>query len=180
MTKTRLFAAVFMLSTAGAGIAHAGGQEGSVGVGAEYQLSGLGGPSVNYDAGAFHAGGFFAFYDQKGANNTVFEFGGRFYYHLHSTAMADFGLGGGIGLANVPDVVVGGMGTGSSTLLFVEPGFQIRLFLASNVALSATAGLMIGTADADGVAVTGQAFGGGTTLNGIGFSGGAGIHYYFF
>lgn len=163
-----------------AGIAHAGGQEGSVGVGAEYQLSGLGGASVNYDAGAFHAGGFFAFYDQSGRNNTVFTLGGRFYYHVHSTAMSDFGVGGGIGLASIPDMLTGATGNGSQTFVFVEPGFQIRVFVASNVALSVSGGLMIGTADADAVAVTGQSFSGGGALKGVGFTGGAGIHYYFF
>ena len=178
MMKT-LLAALFVVTTAG--IAHAGGQEGTVGVGAEYQLSGLGGASVNYDAGAFHAGGFFAFYDAKGRNNTVFELGGRFYYHVATTAMSDFGVGGAIGLASVPDVVINpAAGTGSSTLLYVEPGIQIRVFIASNVALSVSSGLMIGTADADGVAVTGQSFTGAAALSGIGFTGSTGLHYYFF
>jgi hypothetical protein len=181
MMKT-LLAALFVVTTAG--IAHAGGQEGSVGVGAEYQLSGLGGPSVNYDGGAFHAGGFFAFYDAKGSNNSIFELGGRFYYHLHSTAMSDFGLGGNIGIASVQRNALGPMATGSATLVYIEPGFQIRLFLASNVALSIAAGLMIGAADADqgliDVAVSGQTLTGNTSLSGIGFTGGAGLHYYFF
>jgi len=96
---------------------------------------------MNYDAGMFHAGGFLAFYDAKGANNTVFEVGGRFYYHLHSTAMSDFGLGGSIGIANVDRNAFGGMAAESATLIFVEPGMQIRLFLASNVALSVAAGI---------------------------------------
>jgi hypothetical protein len=178
MTKTRLFTALIVMALAG--VANAGGQEGSVGVGAEYQISGLGGASMNYDAGDFHAGGFLAFYDAKGSNNSVFEVGGRFYYHMHSTAMSDFGLGGSLGIANVQDGAFGGMGTGSSTLVFVEPGFQIRLFLAANVALSISAGAVIGTSDADGVAVTGQSFSGNSALSGVGFTGGAGIHYYFF
>ncbi|HTL33369.1 MAG TPA: hypothetical protein VL326_09600 [Kofleriaceae bacterium] len=179
MTKIRLFVATVMV-LASAGVANAGGQEGSIGVGAEYQISGLGGASMNYDAGMFHAGGFLAFYDAKGANNTVFEVGGRFYYHLHSTAMSDFGLGGSIGIANVDRNAFGGMAAESATLIFVEPGMQIRLFLASNVALSVAAGIVIGTSDADGVGVTGQSFSGNSSLSGLGFTGGAGVHYYFF
>ena len=53
------------------------------------------------------------------------------------------------------------------TGLFLEPGVQLRLFLASNVAISAATGIAIGLVDADGVAITGQ------TITG-------GIHYYFF
>ena len=55
------------------------------------------------------------------------------------------------------------------TSLFLEPGFQIRLFVASNVALSFNAGLVIGALDAPGgFALTGNV------------TGGAGVHYYFF
>src|SRR5689334_5911210 len=60
MLKTSILAAVLVASTAG--LAHAGGQPGSIGVGAEFQINDLaGGASVNYDAGDFHVGGFFGF-----------------------------------------------------------------------------------------------------------------------
>jgi len=178
MTKTRLFAGLLVM--AAAGVAHAGGQAASIGVGAEYQLSGIGGASVNYDAGSFHVGGFVGFADPEGRNNTILDVGGRFFYHVHSTAMSDFGVGGNLGIASYHDMVMGV--DEKLTGVFVEPSVQIRLFLASNVALSATVGVVIGVADANGVALTGQSFGGELTVLGgnIGISSGAGIHYYFF
>jgi hypothetical protein len=183
MLKTSLVVAVMMVASAG--VASAGGHAGSIGVGAEYQLSGTGGGSVNYDAGQFHVGGFLGFFDPPGANNTVFEIGGRFFWHVHSTAMSDFGLGGNLGIASVPFVNNQG-NNDHHTDVFLEPGFQIRLFLVPNVALSFTGGLVIGVVDASGVAITGQGVaaqginvGPGAPTN-IGFNAGAGIHYYFF
>lgn len=176
MIKTSFLAAVIVAATTG--VASAGGQAGSIGVGAEYQLSGLGGASLNYDAGKFHLGGSLEFFDPQGPDNTVFVIGGRFFYHLHSTAMSDFGLGGGFGLASIP---AGGMANNNrNTDVYLEPGFQIRVFLASNVALSFTGGLVIGLIDAGGAAITGQGIGGAPAFDTVGFSGGAGIHYYFF
>ncbi len=176
MNNTTKLAALMLMATAG--IANAGGSEGSIGVGAEYMLSsfsvggstatgpgttfGLGGPSLNYDAGKFHVGGFLSVLDPGGTNNTTVEVGGRFYYHAHSTAMTDFGIGGSIGIINYD------AGRDRNTAMFIEPGFQIRVFLQSNVALSFTAGLAIGAADADGVYLIGDPVGG------------AGLHYYFF
>jgi hypothetical protein len=176
MKNTTKLAALVLMGTAG--VAQAGGSDGSIGVGAEFMLSsfnaggtpgaafGLGGPSANYDAGKFHVGGFLAIYDPDGANNTTIEIGGRFYYDVHSTAMSDFGLGGSLGV--ISDDGNGPMNNERNTLLFIEPGFQIRVFLQSNVAISFTAGLAIGAADASGVALIGNA------------NGSAGLHYYFF
>ena len=177
MMKTSLLAVamIAMVST----VASAGGQAGSIGVGAEYQVSGLGGASVNFDEGKFHFGGFLGYYDPQGANNTVVVVGGRFYFHVHSTAMSDFSLGGGLSFANLP---AGGMvNNNRDTYVYLEPGFQIRVFLASNVALSFNGGLVLGLSDpAKDVGITGQALGGAPPFNTIGFSGGAGVHYYFF
>ncbi len=170
---TKLAALVLMATT---GVANAGGSDGAIGVGAEYMLSafsvggggtggttfGLGGPSINYDAGKFHVGGFLSVSDPGGPDNTTVEFGGRFFYHVHSTAMTDFGVGGSLGILNYD------AGNDRNTAMFIEPGFQIRVFLQSNVALSFSAGLAIGAADADGVYLIGDAVGG------------AGLHYYFF
>lgn len=163
--------AALLLAT---GTAAAGGQDGSFGVGAEYSLAGvdvgggavtgLGGPSVNYDAGKFHVGGFLGVSDPAGDNNTDFALGGRFYYHVHSTAMSDFGVGGTVGFLSVDDRAGGSRGT----FVFIEPGIQIRAFVAANVALSFSAGLSIGAGDASGLSFAGQA------------TGAAGIHYYFF
>jgi hypothetical protein len=163
MTKNCLLATAFMLAASTA--AHAGGQAGALGLGAEYQLNGIGGASLNYDAGQFHVGGFLGFSDPPGGGNTLFNVGARFFYHVHKTAMSDFGVGGGFGLSSVPGM---GMGGNRATNVYLEPSFQIRLFVASNVALSFTAGIVIGVVDASTFAVTGQP----TAL--------AGVHYYFF
>jgi hypothetical protein len=175
MMKNYLLAMVVLAAASGA--AHAGGQAGSIGVGAEYQLSGLGGASVNYDAGQFHIGGYLGVFDPNGPTPALYEIGARFFWHIHKTAMSDFGVGGGIGIASVPPGG-GGMNANRTTDLFVEPSFQIRLFVASNVALSFTGGIVFG--DPAGLALTGQGVGGSAQVVNFGFSGGAGVHYYFF
>jgi hypothetical protein len=177
MTKTRLFAALVVV-LASAGVANAGGQAGSIGAGVEAQINGAGGASMTYDAGDFHLGGFLGFHDPGGSNDDTILIGGRFFYHLHSTAMSDFGLGGTLGIVsqnNDPPV-------DRQTALYLEPSFQIRAFIASNVALSFNAGVVIGVMDADNVDFGGQLVGGGISGAGMGVSvtGGAGIHYYFF
>lgn len=162
------------LCLAATGNASAGGTEGTVGVGAEFALNGLtGGASVNYDAGKFHVGGFLGFSDGDGADNTNYTLGGRFFYHIASTAMSDFGIGGTLGLASIDDPME------RTTLMFFEPSFQIRLFLASNVALSFNAGIVIGLVDADGIAIGGGNFSTAATGGGGGVTGTAGVHYYF-
>jgi hypothetical protein len=171
MIKTSLLTAALVM--AASGLARAGGQEGSVGVGAEVQLSGISGVSVNYDAGAFHVGGLLGYgADLRSPNPDVpsydyFQVGARFYYHVHSTAMSDFGLGGNLGIASVQDQPM----DKRSSYVYLEPGLQIRLFLAANVALAFTGGVAMGLSDADGVFITGQ---------GAGFNFGGGVHYYFF
>lgn len=169
MKKTLLAAALVVAASAGS--AFAGGSPGSIGVGAEYLLAGglisegsiAGGPSLNYDAGAFHVGGFLSITDGDGDDNTNIGIGGRFFYHVASSAMADFSVGGSIGLLSIDHPAP----ADRDSLIFIEPGAQIRAFVATNVALSATIGLTIGAGDASGLALTGQ------TVTG-------GIHYYFF
>lgn len=173
MTKFSL-AAVLVLAMIGT--ANAGGQAGTLGVGAEYGLglgpasaataSELGFASANYDAGDFHVGGFLSFADGGNDNDTIYGIGGRFFYHVHSGSMSDFSVGGNLGLLSIPDATP--MSNDKQSLVFLEPGIQIRLFPASNVALSFTTGIAIGLVDADGFALGGQV------------SGAAGIHYYFF
>ncbi|CAN5443197.1 hypothetical protein BH11MYX1_BH11MYX1_32710 [soil metagenome] len=170
MFKTSLLTTAFVIGAASA--AHAGGQAGSIGVGAEYTLSGIGGVSLNYDAGAFHVGGALGYADPAGPDNSEFLIAGRFFYHVHHSAFADFSLGGQIGLDSVPGtptVLIPNPGRG--TRLFIEPGFEIRAFLSSNVALSANGGFVIGTSDASEFDI------GGSTS---GLAGGFGIHYYFY
>ncbi len=174
MKNTFSLAAVLVL--AAAGNASAGGQEGSVGVGAEFAINGgTGGVSVNYDAGKFHVGGFLGFADGGGNNDTDYTLGGRFFYHIASTAMSDFGIGGTLGLLSLDDR----MGGARAQEMFLEPSFQIRLFLASNVALSFSAGIVIGFVDAQGIGLGAPGIAAlGTSGTGT-VAGAAGVHYYF-
>jgi hypothetical protein len=145
--------------------AWAGGSPNTLGVGAEqvFGTGGVSGISANYDLGNFHLGGFLGIADPAGADNTTLQLGGRFFYHLHSSAMADFGIGGTIAYANTP-----APGDETNDEVYLVPGMQIRAFIASNVALSFSGGIALGLGDADGVIVDGD-------LNAA-----AGIHYYFF
>jgi hypothetical protein len=180
MMKTSLIATVILIAATSA--AHAGGQAGTLGVGAEFDLSGLGGVSATFDGGRFHTGLALGFRDPPNANNSVFDIFGRFYFHVASTAMADFGLGGAVALETVDDPLPGNPGNRDLNV-YLEPGFQIRVFLASNVALSFSAGITIGVGHDDTVAIAGQGVGTGITVdNGanVGINGGAGVHYYFF
>ena len=120
----------------------ASAQEGSargLGVGAQSMLTadsilafngGVSGASLTYDAGAFHIDGLFGLLSQNG---TSFGLGGRFWYTIHGGGLADFSIGGGLGFADDND--------GDGTDVHFEAGAKIRLFLVSNVALSATLGL---------------------------------------
>jgi len=155
----------FLVVATTASAAHAGGQEGAIGVGVELGNNiETGGVSMNYDAGKFHVGGFLGFNDGGGDNDTDYTFGARFYWHLHRTAMSDFGVGGGIGFFSEDQPPP----NDRQSRLYFEPGFQIRAFIASNVALSFTGGISFRLVDGNGASITGQ-------LQGI-----AGIHYYFF
>jgi hypothetical protein len=157
----------------GAGPAFAGGSEGSVGVGAEEIVNlsfgaatlRLGAVSVDYDAGKFNVGGFTGFYDGGGQDDSLVFLGGRFYFHVASTSMADFGLGASGFMGFIGD---GNPNTDNSQVMFLEPGFQVRAFIASNVALSFTGGITLGLLDAEGVSIGGDPVGS------------AGFHYYFF
>lgn len=164
----------------GAGVASAGGSKGSIGIGFEQSIGGdaidlgggvdvttrMSGISANYDMGEFHVGGLLGFSDHDGDDNTDVTIGGRFYYHLHSSAMADFGVGGNVSVAFIGDRNTNV--DNNATVLLLEPGLQMRAFVASNVALSFSAGLTLGLADGDGVTLGGQPVGS------------AGVHYYFF
>ena len=164
-----LLVAPLLAVIATVGVAHAGGQPGSIGVGAEYQLSGIGGISLQYDAGTFHAGAALGL-DDPNSQPAVFDLAGDFWFHVHHTAFTDFSLGGSLGFESIKV----GMGAAATRNvdLYLEPGFQIRAFLSSNVALSATGGISIGLADAGGdLRIGGQNFGA---------VGSVGIHYYFF
>jgi hypothetical protein len=138
----------------------AGGSSGSIGVGAELSAQLTPDVSVNYDAGAFHVGGAVGFSDDRGGGQNDFRVAGRFYYHLHATALADFGVGGELQLRDQEG--------DDNTFVDIIAGFQIRSFISTNVALSFAGGITIGVADSDGVSIGGQP---------VGI---AGVHYYFF
>ncbi len=165
--KNSLLATSFLLVTAGT--VHAGGSGGSIGVGAEYMAFGIGldvgGASVVFDQGDFHAGAFLGFSDGvTPGDDTEITLGGQFYYHVHSTAMSDFGVGAMIALQNEDDPDP----DNERTDVFIDLGAQIRAFVTSNVALSFGIGLGIATADADGVVLSADPVAVG------------GVHYYFF
>lgn len=118
--------------------AQEGGQRG-LGIGAQSMLTsdsiiafngGVSGASLTYDAGAFHIDGIFGLFSQNG---TSFGLGGRFWYTIHGGGLADLSVGGGLGFADDAD--------GDGTDVHFEAGLKMRLFLVSNVALSATVGL---------------------------------------
>ncbi|HRC54764.1 MAG TPA: hypothetical protein PKU97_02525 [Kofleriaceae bacterium] len=169
MRNFKISMAALMAVAAATGTAYAGGSPNTFGIGAEALFTNsddnIGGISGNYDFGDFHLGGFLGVADPAGANNTRLEMGVRFYYHLHSSAMADFGVGGGLAYANTP---VGGASDAKNDEVYLVPGMQIRAFISSNVALSFGAGIALGLGDADGVQLDGH-----LTSN-------AGVHYYFF
>lgn len=170
MKRSLTFTSIAMVLVLGAGSAAAGGSASTFGVGAEQTLSGVEGTgmSISYDAGKFHAGGALSFRDESGSNNTDIGVAGRFFWHIHSTPMSDFSIGGNLGMLfdNEPDPQPDGS---SATLIFLEPALQVRAFIANNVALSATAGISIGLGDTSGnVSLGGQ------LLSSVG------VHYYFF
>jgi hypothetical protein len=166
MIKTCLFASVVLAAAAGA--AHASPVAGDFGLGAEFQLSGLGGVSGTYDAGMFHAGLSLGLQDKDAAGDTLFQVAGRFFWHVAGGAQADFSLGGSVGLETVTIPAMGVMNSTTDVNVYIEPGFQIRAFIVPHVALSFTGGISIGVAHDSTVVITGQ-----------GLDGEAGVTYYF-
>jgi hypothetical protein len=166
--RTILISALLLGSTA---LAHAGGQTGSLGVGAEQQLSGISGVSLDYDLGKFNVGGLLGLAERRDNNvNRSFTsvyLGGDFFFRVASTATTDFSVGGQIGIASVPAINMTPTHDRDFDL-YLEPGFRIRAFVATNVALSFFGGFSIGVADANNnVSIGGD------------LTGSAGVHYYF-
>jgi len=146
--------------------AFAGGSKGSLGVGVNLPLAGGSLPSigVQFDGGQFHVGGAFGAQNPDGGDNGSVDIMGDFYFHVASTAMSDFGLGGNV-VINMDRL--GDPTDNNTTNIFLEPGFQIRAFLASNVAIHLTAGLSIGVGDSKDFFLGGDPVGA------------AGFYYYF-
>jgi hypothetical protein len=109
------------------------------GAGAEYTLTGLLGGTFVYDAGTWHAdvllnSNFAHAQNQIGV-------AGRFFFVLHQSAAADFSIGPGIGFVHRHRENDDGSNPQDFNDIHVEGGLQIRAFVVSNVALSASAGI---------------------------------------
>jgi hypothetical protein len=149
-----------------------------LGVGAAAFVSGLAGPQVVYDFGAFHAEGLFGFDHRNGGGNpaittNTFDLGLSGWYHLHVGDSSDFSAGGGLGF------LVSSPSMGNSTnVIVLEPGVQMRAFVTQNVAIHARLGLSLIFGDRNvgfpGAQNISESFGiGGQLLSAFGFT------YYF-
>jgi hypothetical protein len=119
-----------------------GGSGGQIGVGGIAYLSGPAGLSVAFDPGVWHLDTMLLV--SGGDNqNSLFEIGGRFWYHLKSTGSADLSVGAGLAYrhTNPPGPAV------ATSDILIEGGLLVRLFLVSNVALGASSGFVVGTND---------------------------------
>jgi hypothetical protein len=92
--------------------------------------------------GRYHFDGLFSlsrnFDGSSGRDNTTFDLGGRFWYHLHAATYADFSVGAGLLL----DSHRSPPGDRRMDVL-LDLGAQIRAFLVSNVALLGSLGMGI-------------------------------------
>jgi len=136
------FALVLLASRTSAAQGAVQGRTG-FGAGAEATTTGIIGGTFVYDAGMFHLdallGGAFDH------NDSTVAVAGRFFFPLHRSQAADFSIGPGIGLvhnSHHPDLVPPVPST-STDEVHLEGAVQIRAFVVSNVALSASAGLGI-------------------------------------
>jgi hypothetical protein len=169
MRKTIISTTIASAVLLAAAPAFAGGSSGSFGAGVDVPLAsgdgnGLAEASLDYDGGKFNAGGGLGIADPDGPHNTQVDVSGHFYFHVASSAMADFGIGGDILFQSLQN----GPAPGTTTDVFLDPGIQVRAFIASNVALVFTAGLSIGVGDSSAIF-----FGGNPVAD-------AGFRYYFF
>jgi hypothetical protein len=128
---------------------------GGFGVGAIAMLTGPFGAAIVYDPGKFHIEGILGFSAIEDVD-TIIALGGRFYYHLHTSTAADFSVGGGLGISIVDQEAA----DESDTAIHIEAGGQVRTFVVPNVALAASLGLAVVSADgSDFVGLTGNLVG---------------------
>lgn len=129
---------------------------GSLGIGVTRFVSGLTGPEVVYDFGAWHLDGTITFDHQPNAAGTdsanTFAFGVGGWYHLHLGENSDFSVGGSFGLVNYSPPGPGNSATGFE----FEPGIQVRAFITPNVALHGGAGIVFAFGDQTPDALTKQ------------------------
>lgn len=132
---TILAASVLTLSAASASAQEAGH---GLGVGFQAMLTspgffstGVSGAALTYDAGTFHIDGIFGMFSD---GETSFGLGAQGWYVLHGGGGADLSVGGGLGFASDED-------DNDGIDVHLHAGIKIRVFLVSNVALSAIVGL---------------------------------------
>jgi hypothetical protein len=143
----------------------ASGHSHGLGIGAAAFLSGLTGPEVTYDFGAFHLAGLVAFNRANngpmGATESQIQFGVSGWFHLHMGSSSDFSLGSGVGYAH--DTRNNGM-----SAIALEPGVLVRAFVTPNVAVHAGVAVVVGLDNATPIqkhlALAGQ------ILTGFGFT----------
>jgi hypothetical protein len=135
------------------------GMGSAIGVGAiEFLSPQLTGGQFVYDTPMFHVEALLGYNHTSLANNggssSTFQFGVAGWYHLARGNMADFSVGGSVGLIyNSP------IGGNSSTGFAIEPGAEGRVFLSPNFALSGRVGVAITTGDSNAptsISIAGQ------------------------
>jgi hypothetical protein len=134
-----------------------------LGLGVAAMLDGPAGLSAAFDGGPWHLDSMLGFSKGGSGSPVTLGIGVRFWYHLAKSSDADFSVGGGLGFTHV-----GANDPDDRDFMTVEGGGLVRAFIASNVALSVSAGLAITALDRSNVSLGGM------------FIGGAAIHYYFF
>lgn len=128
------------------------------GAGAEATSTGIVGGTFVYDAQVFHLDALLGAHLTK--NGTDLAVAARFFFPLHHTQAADFSIGPGVGLVHgqhqddAPPNAPAPAST-SSNQVHLEGALQIRAFVVSNVAFSASAGLGIVLANGNNTATIG-------------------------
>ncbi len=153
VTIAAVFLVVSLASTARAEPEASPTGEGGIGIGAEGLLTGPTGGVFIYDMGSLRIDALL------GVNNITDDslfVAGRVLVPLHGSQDADFSIGGGLGLVHLD---VGGNNEDEDRF-HIEGLAQIRAFIASNVALSGAAGVVLIVGDGDDeVVLTGQLIG---------------------
>jgi hypothetical protein len=123
-------------------------------VGAEATTTGIVGGTFVYDAAVFHLDALFGARLTK--NDTDLAVAARFFFPLHHGQAADFSIGPGVGFVHGQhDAPPPATGRNSNNQLHLEGALQIRAFVVSNVALSASAGLGVVIDNGNNTAIIG-------------------------
>jgi hypothetical protein len=160
--RTIILKSVLALAAVAAvgGSARAEGTTG-VGVGGEILLDGSGGIAATYDADKFRIQGIFGFSDIGDTTGVLLA--GRGLVPVHSAAMSDFSIGGGLGF-----ISIGEGDNDNFNVVIIEAIGQARAFITSNVSLNFTLGFGVETADGDAITINSE------------INGSAGFTYFFY